>query len=190
MKIFFYHRIVALQNILSRPALLTIYKCFIRPHLDYGDIIYGQAYSLSFHNKLKFIQYNAALALKHIFPSAIIEWNRPDPSPRYTASCNVFQISVLKFIRPSPNRFFQCQNSKRIKLVTRLRLGLSHLREHKFKHNRQDTFNLFCRCDLDIETTSRYFLHCPLFHAERYTLTNNIKKIGNTIRKKATLFFL
>ena len=29
-----------LQNILPRPALLTIYKCFIRPHLDYGDIIY------------------------------------------------------------------------------------------------------------------------------------------------------
>ena len=28
------------QNILPRPALLTIYKCFIRPHLDYGDIIY------------------------------------------------------------------------------------------------------------------------------------------------------
>ena len=29
-----------LQNILPRSALLTIYKYFIRPHLDYGDIIY------------------------------------------------------------------------------------------------------------------------------------------------------
>ena len=52
-----------LQNILPRPALLTIYKCFIRPHLDYGDIIYDQAYNLSFHQKLESIQYNAALAL-------------------------------------------------------------------------------------------------------------------------------
>ena len=51
-----------LQNILPRPALLTIYKCFIRPHLDY-DIIYDQAYNLSFHQKLESIQYNAALAL-------------------------------------------------------------------------------------------------------------------------------
>ena len=33
-----------LQNILPKPALLTIYKCFVRPHLDYGDIIYDQAY--------------------------------------------------------------------------------------------------------------------------------------------------
>ena len=51
-----------LQNILPRPTLLTIYKCFIRLHLDYGDIIYDQAYNLSFHQKLESIQYNAAVA--------------------------------------------------------------------------------------------------------------------------------
>ena len=34
-----------LQNILPRPALLTIYKSFIKPHLDYGDITYDQAYN-------------------------------------------------------------------------------------------------------------------------------------------------
>ena len=31
-----------LQNILLRQALLTIYKSFVRLHLDYGDIIYDQ----------------------------------------------------------------------------------------------------------------------------------------------------
>ena len=51
-----------LHNILPRPALLTIYKSFIRPHLDYGDIIYGQAYNTSFHQKLELLQYNACLA--------------------------------------------------------------------------------------------------------------------------------
>ena len=52
-----------LQNNLPRPALFTIYKCFTRPHLDYGDIIYDQAYNLSFRQKLESIQYNTALAL-------------------------------------------------------------------------------------------------------------------------------
>ena len=47
-----------LQNILPRPALLTIDKYFIRSHLDYNDIFYDQAY-----NKLESIQYNAALTL-------------------------------------------------------------------------------------------------------------------------------
>ena len=45
-----------LHNILPRPALLTIYKSFIRPHLDYGDIIYDQAYKASFHQKLELLQ--------------------------------------------------------------------------------------------------------------------------------------
>ena len=33
---------INLQNALLKPSLLTIYKSFIRPHLDYGDIIYDQ----------------------------------------------------------------------------------------------------------------------------------------------------
>ena len=31
------------QAALPRPYLGTIYKAFIRPHLDYGDIVYDQA---------------------------------------------------------------------------------------------------------------------------------------------------
>ena len=33
-----------LQNTLPRPALIALYKAFARPHLDYGDILYDQAY--------------------------------------------------------------------------------------------------------------------------------------------------
>ena len=46
-----------------RLPLLTIYKSFIRPCLDYSDIIYDQACNVSFHQKLDSIQYNAALAI-------------------------------------------------------------------------------------------------------------------------------
>ena len=52
-----------LQNFLPRAALITIYKAFIRPHLDYGDILFDQAYNMSFHQKLEFSQYNACLAI-------------------------------------------------------------------------------------------------------------------------------
>ena len=51
-----------LQIVLPREALLTIYKSFIRLHFDYGDVIY-QSYSDSFHAKLEFYQYKAALAM-------------------------------------------------------------------------------------------------------------------------------
>ena len=47
---------------MPRGPLLTICKSFIRPDLDYGDVIYDQHYNNSFHPKLESIQYNAALA--------------------------------------------------------------------------------------------------------------------------------
>ena len=34
------------QNFLPRKLLLTIYKSFIRPHLEYGHIIYDQTYNI------------------------------------------------------------------------------------------------------------------------------------------------
>ena len=52
-----------LQNILQRQALLTIYKWFVRPHLDYRDIIYDELKNESFCQKLESYQYNAALAI-------------------------------------------------------------------------------------------------------------------------------
>ena len=55
--------ICKLQHILPRSALLTIFKAFIRPHLDYGDIIYDQAYNATFRQKMELLQYNACLAL-------------------------------------------------------------------------------------------------------------------------------
>ena len=52
-----------LQNKFPRNALLTIYKSFIRPHLDYDDVVYDQPKNESFSGKLEEIQYNAALAI-------------------------------------------------------------------------------------------------------------------------------
>ena len=37
-----------LKNTLPRTSLITIFKSFIRPHLDYGDIIYDRVYNTSF----------------------------------------------------------------------------------------------------------------------------------------------
>ena len=42
-----------LQNTLPRTSLLTIFKSFIRPLLDYGDIIYDRAYNTSFHQNIE-----------------------------------------------------------------------------------------------------------------------------------------
>ena len=52
-----------LRHSLPRKSLLTIYKAFLRPLIDYGDIIYGQPQNESFCEKLESTQYKAALAI-------------------------------------------------------------------------------------------------------------------------------
>ena len=38
-----------LQKILPKPTLMTMYKAFVRSHLDYGDVIDGEVYNETFH---------------------------------------------------------------------------------------------------------------------------------------------
>ena len=92
---------------------------------------------------------------------------------------------MLKFIRPSPNSVFNCHNCKGIKYVIRLRIGLSHLREHKVKHSFQDTLNPFCSCDLDVETNMHFFLNCPLFSNRRCTLLSTVNNIDSSLTNTA-----
>ena len=52
-----------LNNILPCHALLTIYRSFERPDLDYADVIYDQAENESVSSKSERVQYNASLAI-------------------------------------------------------------------------------------------------------------------------------
>ena len=98
------------------------------------------------------------------FPSSVIEWNKPDRDICNSDSLNIFKLSVLKFVRPIANSNFDIDNPYGLRLLTRLRLGLSHLRYHKFRHSFQDCINPICDCGLDIETTTHFLLYCPLFN--------------------------
>ena len=51
------------NNILPRSALLTIYRSFVRPDLDYGDLIYDQPENELFSSKIESVQCNASLAI-------------------------------------------------------------------------------------------------------------------------------
>ena len=111
------------------------------------------------------------------FPASIIEWNNLDPNLRNLENCGIFKNNILKFSRPKPNSFFQCCNLKGIRLITRLRLELSHLREHKFKYNFQNCLNPLSSCGSSIESTSHFLILCPIFHDKRDTLLSTLNNI-------------
>ena len=228
-----------LQNIIPRNSLLTIYKSFIRPHLDYGDIIYHQPNNVSLCQKIESIQYQAALAItgaihgtsqtklynelgiesmklrqwfrrlccffkikssglphylndlipkpslryttrfsplpnfkvrtelfrNSFFPYTVNEWNNLDNIIKSSDSFLMFRKRMLNLIRPKCNETYGIHNPTGLKLLTRLRLGLSHLNDHKFNHNFRDCINPLCSCSLSVENNVHFFL---LFGGGKY----------------------
>ena len=236
-------------------TLLSIYKSFIRPNLDYGDVIYDQPHNVTFCRMIESVQYNAALAItgaikgssrerlyrelgleslsdrrwyrrlvyfinifscnapdylcsllpvkqrsydpvrsnlfrnftshtnffkNYIFPYCISEWNNLSPNIRNSNSIAIFKGSLLTFIRPNQCNVYNIIDPTDLKLLTRLRVNLSHLREPKFQHNFPDTTNPLCSYSLEIESTSHYLLRCPFYtHIRRALLDNIIALIGD-----------
>ena len=62
-----------LSTSVSIQSLLTIYKSFVRPVLDYGDIIYDKLRKGSFIEKIERVQYNACLVIPGAFKSTLRE---------------------------------------------------------------------------------------------------------------------
>ena len=117
----------------------------------------------------------------YFLPLTIKDWNNLDPQIRKSKRISIFKSNILKFIRPKPNNVYYCHNPKGIKLLTRLRLGLSHICEHKFKHNFQECLNPFCLYGNEIETSTHYLLHCPTYINKRLTFLNKTKSINCSI---------
>ena len=59
--------IIRLSRYLPRNSLLTIYKAFIRPHLDYGNVVYDYPGNASFMQNLESVQYSASLVITGCF---------------------------------------------------------------------------------------------------------------------------
>ena len=218
-----------LYHYMPRDSLVTIYKSFIRPHLDYADVIFDKPSNATFSNRIESAQYNAALAItgtirgtskeklyeelgfetmkdrrwfrrlccfykilnnqtpgylysllvppnrdyntrrytkfRQIFcrtetfsnsflPQTIKEWNKLNISICQAPSYSTFRKARLDFIRPTVDSTFGTNDVSGFKLLTRLRVGFSHLREHKFKRNFQNTLNPLCPCSLEAEDAS------------------------------------
>lgn len=247
-----------LRSVLPRHSLITIYKAFARPHLDYGDIIYDNPGNASFSNRLETIQYNAALAItgcirgtsreklyaeigleslsdrrycrklcffykivngctpaylqtflpdpciksyatrtnnvfntiktrtvrykNSFFPYCVSQWNSLDSELRELPSINSFKNALARFYRPSPSLLYHVHNQKGIIFLNRLRVDFSHLKEHKFRHNFQDTVDPFCNCSTNsIETTEHYLLRCSDYSVQRTILFDDLNKASISI---------
>ena len=97
------------------------------------------------------------------------------------SSFNIFRVNLIKIIRPIPNSVFGIFNQLELKLITGLRFKLSHLNEHRFKHDFSDCINLLCTSGMGIESTVHYFLHWNYYNSARISLLNDLNSVARTL---------
>ena len=80
-------------------------------------------------------------------------------------------------IRPSANFVYGIHNPNGIAYSTQLRVGLSKLNFHKFKHNFKDTVNPMCSINDGIEDTEHFLLLCNSFTGHRHNLLAGVNEV-------------
>ena len=113
-------------------------------------------------------------------PSTIIEWNKLNHNICNAERYALFRKHLLSFIRPVTNNIYNLHNANGIKLLTRLGVGFSHLKEHKFRHNFVDPINSLCSCGNFVESTTHFFFTVTT----RLTLINHEEDMDKRIFDK------
>ena len=115
------------------------------------------------------------------FSAVISDRNSLDINIRNSSSVNMFKKELLKFVIPEPNCTYNINDTKGLKLLKRLRLGIIHFGDHKFRHNSQDCASPMCYCGQDIEITTHFLLHCTNQNCAGKTLFHKIIQVSGTI---------
>ena len=67
---------------------------------------------------------------------------------------------VDEVIRPPPTPVYSIHDLKGLAILTQLRVGLSKLNLHKFRHNFRDTLNPLFPSNDGVEDMAHFLLHC------------------------------
>lgn len=79
------------------------------------------------------------------------------PDIHSSGSYNVFRSALLKFIRPIESKGESSILMPQIKVLPKLRLGVSHLYDHKFRDGFMDMLNPLCSSSIEAEATISYY---------------------------------
>ena len=84
---------------------------------------------------------------------------------------------MLELICPSPKSVYSIYDPIGLAILTQLRVVLSKLNSHKFRHNFRETINPLCPSNDGIEDTGHYLLLCHSYVELRYGLLASVGEI-------------
>ena len=95
------------------------------------------------------------------YPNCLAEWNELDHEIRLSPSVAIFKKKLLAKIRPPARSTFGIHDPIGLSYLIQLRVGLSKLCLHKFRHNFSDSINPMCPINDGIEATEHFSFALP-----------------------------
>ena len=124
-------------------------------------------YSFRNSNVLEPINSRTNRFANSFYPFCVREWNNLESSLRVLPSISQFKTAIIRIIRPPKRSIYHLSDIPGSKLLTRLRLEFSELREHKFRHN------------FRVEDNEHFLLHCQQFSIHRTSYLDNVSHLIN-----------
>ena len=110
------------------------------------------------------------------FQFCIYNWNGLDDKIKILPTLTQFKKDISSFVRPKGTSFYGIRDNFRIKSLTKIRVGFSDLRDHRYNHN-FNCVNPIRSCGIDDETPIHYFLCCSRYNSLRSTYLCKISEI-------------
>ena len=129
------------------------------------------------YNTFYEIRCNSNRYKNSFFCDGIKAWNSTIVLFPDVPSINILKSRIFSLIRPVKKSIFNIHDPIGIRYLFYLRLGLSHLRNHKKNHEFLDTPNENCLCNYGIEDTNHFLFHCLLYLTQRAILMASVAVI-------------
>ena len=116
---------------------------------------------------------------KSFYPKTIREWNNLSLETKESESLHIFKEKLKRLYGHNISKKLYAHGHG-LPTVNhcRMRLGLSHLKNHLFNYNIiQSKFCENSNCDLISETSSHFLLFCPRYGPQRHTMLSEISTI-------------
>ena len=108
------------------------------------------------------------------FPDAISSWNTFIKHFDNVPTFAILRKHIITFFRPQMKNIFGIHDPVGLRYLFQLRVGLSPLRSHKWRHNFGDTPSELCACNQEMEDTCHFLFFCLFFATQRATLATSV----------------
>ena len=114
-------------------------------------------------------KYGTDRYLHSFFPDATKNWNYIITDFKEIPTFEALKKHLISLYRPAIRPTFNIHNPQ-LRYIFQLRVGLSHLRNHKKRHNFADTPSDKCLCKKGVEDTYHFLIKCPFYTSHRDVL--------------------